>query len=522
LQDRLPHVGSRQARAPGRASGTTHQIVEVLHGGRCDRFQDDDVTRHDPADTRSPTLAAVSEKGVVLGTVAYMSPEQARGEAVDFRSDQFSLGTVIYEMLTGKRPFGGASAAETLAAIIRDEPEPLEKSAPNVPSPVRWVVQQCLSKDPEERYSSTKDLAKELQKLRTHLSEAVSAADVAPGKTPRLRRRVLFWALAAVAALAVAVGLLLGGRFLRTGSPPAPPLSLTLSFPPDAAPDSANTNPLALSPDGRRVATISYGKAEEMSLLFGDFARGTLTQSPAEGSFDLLAWTPDGSRIAFGYSPQETGTMGVFWQRTDGSSLPESLLSETPQKIVQADSFSPDGSVLLVEAYDYTHASPADTRWGIFAVPLTGERKLHPLLETKFSVELSRFSPDGRWVAYRVNQSGRFQVYVQPYPGPSPRWQISTDGGDEPRWSRNGRELFFRNGDKMMAVDVQTKPNFQAGRPRTLFEGQYFSSGDDYDVAPDGRFLMIKPDPAESGPAHVKVVLNWFEEVNGRVPGRGR
>jgi serine/threonine protein kinase len=104
-----------------------------------------DVARRDSADTRSPTLEAISEKGIVLGTVAYMSPEQARGEAVDFRSDQFSLGTVLYEMVTGKRPFEGDSAADTMASIIRDEPEPLSKSAPSVSAPVRWMVERLLS-----------------------------------------------------------------------------------------------------------------------------------------------------------------------------------------------------------------------------------------------------------------------------------------------------------------------------------------------------------------------------------------
>ena len=144
----------------------------------------------------------------------------------------------------------GASAAETLAAIIRDEPEPLTKLDPKLPAPVGWIVQRCLSKDPEERYSSTRDLAKELQSLRTHLSEAVSATDVAPGETPRLRRRVPFWALAAVAALAVALGLLLGSRLLRTGSPPASPLILSLSFPLDAAPNTDNYEPVR--PHARR------------------------------------------------------------------------------------------------------------------------------------------------------------------------------------------------------------------------------------------------------------------------------
>ena len=125
-----------------------------------------------------------------------MSPEQARGETVDFRSDQFSLGVVLYEMLTGKRPFAGASVAETLAAIIRDEPEPMTKLDPQLPALLGWIVQRCLSKDPEERYSSTRDLVKELQSLRTHLSEAVSATDVGPVKAPRPRRRVPAWALA--------------------------------------------------------------------------------------------------------------------------------------------------------------------------------------------------------------------------------------------------------------------------------------------------------------------------------------
>ena len=211
-----------------------------------------DVARHDPADTRSPTLAAVSEKGVVVGTVAYMSPEQARGETVDFRSDQFSLGVVLYEMLTGKRPFGGASAAETLAAIIRDEPEPVTKLDPKLPALLGWIVQRCLSKDPAERYASTIDLAKELQSLRLHLSEAVSATDVPPGETHRLRRRVPVWALVPAVALTAALGLFFGSRFLRIGSPSAPSLSLSLSFPVDAAPRTLTTIRSPSRPTGRR------------------------------------------------------------------------------------------------------------------------------------------------------------------------------------------------------------------------------------------------------------------------------
>ena len=107
-----------------------------------------------------------------MGTAGYMSPEQARGQEIDFHSDQFSLGTILYEMATGKRAFRRKTAAETLVAIIRDEPAPLSQAAPQAPAPVRWIVERCLAKDPEERYASTKDLARDLKSVRNHLSES--------------------------------------------------------------------------------------------------------------------------------------------------------------------------------------------------------------------------------------------------------------------------------------------------------------------------------------------------------------
>ena len=126
------------------------------------------------------------------------------------------------------------------------------------------------------------------------------------------------------------------------------------------------------------------------------------------------------------------------------------------------------------------------------------------------------FSPNGRWLAYTSNQSGRFEVYVQPFPEVGARWQISSDGGAEPVWARNGRELFFRNGDKMMTVDVSIDPQFHAGKPRLLFEGRYeaHSLTTSYDVAPDGqRFTMVKAGEPAPAPAQVNVVLNWDEQL---------
>jgi serine/threonine-protein kinase len=197
------------------------------------------------------------------------------------------------------------------------------------------------------------------------------------------------------------------------------------------------------------------------------------------------------------------------------------MTTETALQQQVPHSFSPDGSVLLLSTNNWADTSSANAGFDISVLPLNGERTLRPFLQTKFNEEAARFSPDGRWVAYVSDESGRFEIYIRPYPGPGGKWQISAEGGGEPHWSRSGRELFYRDEDKMMIVDVETKPTFRPARPRTLFEGRYLLLDfNDYDVAPDGmRFLMIKPDPAESGAAHVNVVLNWFEDVKRRVPG---
>jgi hypothetical protein len=157
-------------------------------------------------------------------------------------------------------------------------------------------------------------------------------------------------------------------------------------------------------------------------------------------------------------------------------------------------------------------------------VPLEGERKPSVFLQTPFQEAAPRIAPDGHWLAYVSNESGRSEIYVRAYPGPGGKWQISTDGGNEPLWARNGRELFYRNGDKVMAVDITTQPSFQAGTPRMLFEGEYERRNNEtnFDISPDGqRFLMIKPSEQQAQAAtQIHVVLNWFEELKRRVPVR--
>ena len=152
---------------------------------------------------------------------------------------------------------------------------------------------------------------------------------------------------------------------------------------------------------------------------------------------------------------------------------------------------------------------------------LDGSRTVTRFLQTRAAEGIARFSPNGRWLAYASNESGRGEIYVRPFPGPGATSQVSTAGGSEPVWSRDGRELFYRSGDAVMAVPVSTDTAFAAGLPRRLFTDHYERTGTGtrgYDVSLDGRrFLMIEPAEPELPVAQISVVLGWFDEVRQRV-----
>jgi len=274
-----------------------------------------------------------------------------------------------------------------------------------------------------------------------------------------------------------------------------------------------------LSPDGRRVAV---GIVEQDSQLWlYDLSRETLTRFTFEGNYNPVAiWTPDGKRIAF--ESNKEGPPNLFWQLADGSGGLERL--NTSESIQVPMSWSPDGKLLAfmevtsITGVDIWVLPMDDARAGSAQV-----RKAQPFLRTPSNEGGPRFSPDGRWLVYMSDDSGSYQIYVQPYPGPGGKWQITTEGGTEPVWNPNGRELFYRSGDKMMVVDIASQPGFSAGKPRMLFEGRYELSpvqNANYDVSPDGqRFLMLKTgESAGAAPTQINVVLNWFEELKQKVP----
>lgn len=270
-----------------------------------------------------------------------------------------------------------------------------------------------------------------------------------------------------------------------------------------------------ISPDGRRIS-LTVADAQTIDVWVLELARGTLTRVTFDDANDSLPlWTPDGSRIS--YSSDREAGWNVFAVPWDGSGQPERLTnSEFP---TSGTSWSPDGNVLALQQLR------PDTGLDI-AVIRMGEEDEEIFLATPFNEWQATFSPDGRWLAYTSNESGREEVYVRAYPGPGGKWQISTAGGSHPQWSPTGREIFFRAGDEMMAVAIAAEETeLNAGEVVPLFSGDFrkaqFSHQEHlyYDVSADGeRFVMLRPVPREVAPTTLTVVLNWLDELAARVP----
>jgi serine/threonine protein kinase len=265
-----------------------------------------------------------------------------------------------------------------------------------------------------------------------------------------------------------------------------------------------------LSPDGQRV-TYSTG-GEELQVYVYDLGRGTNSRLTDEGWSFYATWTPDGKRVLFSWGRSTTDSL--FWQPYDGSSPMERLTtSESGQR---PGSWSSDGNTLAF--VDYSPETGED-----IALLDVRTKRVTPFLNSRYSEWYPEFSPDGRWMAYTSDESGRQEVYVRPFPGPGMKQQVSSEGGSEPLWTRNSRQLFFRREDQVWAVDVRTDGFFVAGKPRLLFEKPGFVRAYPiraYDLSLDSqRFLMVKFENRTPTPVtEMILVLNWFEELKRLVP----
>jgi serine/threonine-protein kinase len=263
-----------------------------------------------------------------------------------------------------------------------------------------------------------------------------------------------------------------------------------------------------VSPEGQRIA-ITAVDAANADVWISEPGRGRLTRLTFDAGLDAFPiWTPDGKRVIF--SSSQSGATNLFWKAADGTGTDERLTTSTNSQY--ASSVSSDNRWLAF--YELSTTTSAD----IWVMPLEGDRKPKPFLQTPAWEGEAMFSPDSRWLAYVSSETGSAEVYVQPFPeGVSKgKWLVSSGGGREPVWSRNGRELFYRNGNQVMKVDVGVGTSFLAGKAKALFEGQYFFAPGflNLDISPDGqRFLMIRDASPESAAVQFNLVVNWFAEL---------
>jgi serine/threonine-protein kinase len=261
-----------------------------------------------------------------------------------------------------------------------------------------------------------------------------------------------------------------------------------------------------LAPDGHRIVRHN-AVGTDRDLWIEDFDRGTSTRFTFGGNNSAGVWSPDGKWLAFGSGFPVTN---LFRKRSDGSGSEERLTTSANSQM--ASSWTPDGHTLVFIEFD--PISGAD----IWTVATDGDRAPRPLIKTPFLERAPAISPDGKWMAYQSNESGRFEIYVVAFPQGDRKRQISTEGGFSPIWARNGRELFYQTGTALLATSIVTQPEFIAERPHEIFKGRYEGT---FDISPDDQhFLLLKSQTQEASATQVNLGLNWFDELKRLLPPR--
>jgi Tol biopolymer transport system component len=278
---------------------------------------------------------------------------------------------------------------------------------------------------------------------------------------------------------------------------------LAKAAPPDAYRD------LALSPDETRLA---YGlqdpRQNTEDIWVRDLKRGVSSRLTFDPGDEVQpSWSPDGSRIVY---TAYHGSLGQLRVKSASGAGQDDSLGAAVADALGATDWSRDGHTLLFQRR-------SSTGWDVWSMPLDGARTPVPFLRTPFNENRGRLSPDGKWIAYQSTESGRPEVYVQPFPGPGGKWQVSNAGGGDPKWRADGRELFYRTpGQDLMAVPVTAGATFESGTPERLFQKDLESAGyvlTRYAVASDGQRFLLNVPVQNTSLASFTVVLNWAAEL---------
>jgi Tol biopolymer transport system component len=280
-----------------------------------------------------------------------------------------------------------------------------------------------------------------------------------------------------------------------------------------AVPERHPYSRISLAPNGRKAAVVY-----DASIWILDLERGGSTPLAPEfhgGDRGFPVWTPDSSRVYFGSNHE--GKWDIYVKSASATGSAEAVLIRDRDQVPLA--VAPDGTLLFRESHPTTGSD-------FWALPSGG--KPAPWLATGGEEWFARFSPNGHWVAYSSDESGRSEIYVQPFRGSRDRAQVSTDGGSDPEWSPKGNRVFYRRGNTVMAADVMTGEHLVIGKPRKLFDGGWELSGGwdfgligrPFAVMPDGeRLLMVRYEPAAI-PTRINLIVNWFDQLKHRVPAK--
>jgi serine/threonine protein kinase len=392
-------------------------------------------------ETPRPTSAGRTGTGVILGTVAYMSPEQARGQPVDHRTDIFSLGLVLYEALTGNRPFSGKSAVETLHAIINDEPVSAAQRNPRAPPEVIEILGKALAKDPAERYQHAGDLALDLRRARRVAESGISRPVASAAAVPSSRPRPLLWVLGALALTALVAGAwYLGRSGARPGGSGLADVTIT-----QLTSDPGYEGEPTFSADGETIAYVS-DRTGNFEIFLKQVSGGpdvNITNNPAD---DVQpSFSPDGKQIAFVSTRESTTrlTYENFGVPPTGGDIWVMPALGGPRRIAQSGNFpswSSDGSALVF-------MSGGAFKKKIFRVPASGgESREIPIRPPKGEgafrfILYPTLSPDEKWILFQVEQ---FRINVAPSSGGEAKVLCR---GRRPVWAPDGRSVVYSNAD---------------------------------------------------------------------------
>jgi hypothetical protein len=441
---------------PSNVFVTREGLVKILDFGLAKLI----VPPADLVESELPTGSLVTGCGAVLGTIDYMSPEQAAGRDIDHRADQFSLGIVLYEMAASRRPFRGATPQETLTAILRDDPDPVASLAPDLPPPLWWIIERCLERDPDDRYHSTRDLAVELASVKERSSElAAWASGERPGDRKPPSRFLLALTVASLAIAAVATIFAVVADRRSSGATELEFRQITFR--------RGTVSSARFDPGGEAVLySAAWDGGSSRIHLYRPQALGAIAVGPEDSR--LVSVSPSGELLLL----SELFAVGPFLTAGELSRMPVTGGRRTLSSSVTDAAFGPDGEVAVV-------VREIDGR-SVLEYPVGTER-----LTTNGMVLELRLSPDGRRIAFaHTPQRGHEWGPIQVLDRDGGSTSLAEEAGRGLAWTPTGDELWYvakRNYNRLEAVTLDGDVRTVATFPSEIYL---------FDISPDGLVLL--------------------------------